>query len=215
VDIPQLWWPELDSLLSGRTSLERLVERYPRPFSRELIKEPNLTFFFDDLRQCFPAACFVFVARDPRDNLRSLLDRMGLPGDLGRFDPRAWTVPATWNHLLDRTAWRLSGDFAVELLAERWNRSADVYLEHKEDLVLVRYEDFVEEKVASISDLAGRIGRAVIRDIADRVDVPYQSAGNGDACWPVFFGEENLGRIEDLCHERMRQFGYEVSPCPS
>lgn len=214
VDIPQLWWPGLAPLLAGRTTIERIVARHPRPFASGLIKEPNLTFFFEDLRRLFPAASFVFVLRDPRDNVRSQLDRMGLPGDLRGLDPVHWSIPATWAHLFDRDAWNLRGDSPIDLLAGRWNRAADVYLDHRDDFALARYEDFDADKVAAIADLAHRVGRAVVRDIADRADVQYQPPGRRSVPWLELFGERNLRRLEDLCLERMERLGYEVSLCP-
>ncbi|RME38856.1 MAG: hypothetical protein D6788_06610, partial [Planctomycetota bacterium] len=72
--------PVLARLLTGRDSLDRFIRRHPYWFSHPIIKEPSLTFFHDDLRRLFPSARFVFIVRDPRDNIRSILNRLRLPG---------------------------------------------------------------------------------------------------------------------------------------
>ena len=58
-----------------------------------------------------------------------------------------------------------------------------------------------------LSDIADRLGLAVRRDIADRVDRQFQMRGDRGTDPAAFFGA-NLGRIESLCAEGMERFGY-------
>ena len=56
--------------------LDALVQRYRLAFSRPVVKEPNLTFLYDELVRRFPQARVGLIIRDPRDNIRSLLERL-------------------------------------------------------------------------------------------------------------------------------------------
>ena len=213
IDIPELW-PRSQGLMHGTLDLAEIVAEFPKPFSRELIKEPNLTFFYPAVHRVFPAALYVFVNRDPRSNIRSFLSRCKLPGDLAELDPEAWDIPHSWRWDFDPLAWRSVHTHYIDLMAERWNRCADVYLEHPGEMLLLRYEDFLADKLGSIEKLAADCGLHDCQDISDKVDVQYQPRGTSRA--PLqFFGAQNLLRIERLCGSRMREFGYELeSPDP-
>lgn len=206
--------PVLRNLLCGAWSLEDFIRKYPFWFSTKIIKEPSLTFFYDDLRACFPNARFVFIIRDPRDNIRSILDRLKIPGNLSRLhDHHLASFPRNkgWRLILDGTLFKTAGETYIDTLARRWSCTAELAFENRENLVLVRYEDFVTRKVETITELAEAVGLTPARSIADRVDIQYQPRGHTDVAWADFFGEKNLQLIESVCLERMRDFGYEPS----
>lgn len=207
IDIPELW-PLSEGLMHGTLELAEIVAQFPKPFSRELIKEPNLTFFYPAVQRVFPEARYVFVNRDPRSNIRSFLSRCKLPGDLAELDADAWEIPASWRWDFDPVAWRSEYTHYIDLMAERWNRSADVYLEQPDEMLMLRYEDFLADKRGTIEQLAADCGLTDLHDISAKVDVQYQPRGTSRT--PLdFFGGENLLRIERLCGSRMREFGYE------
>jgi hypothetical protein len=76
-------------------------------------------------------------------------------------------------------------------------------------MILVRYEDFMKDKVGEIVGLARRLGLEPAYDIADRVDTQFQPRGRLRGIpWLDFFGADNLAQIETICADRMQQFGY-------
>lgn len=81
LDIRDLTADRLADLYDGSVSPSRFVDRYRRAFCREVIKELGLTFAYETLREHFLEATFVLIVRDPRDNIRSVLNRLDLPGD--------------------------------------------------------------------------------------------------------------------------------------
>jgi len=177
--------------------------------SRDIVKEPRLTFLYDELAESFPESKFVFIVRDPRDNLRSILNRLVIPGHLRQLEMRHLEgVDPVWMRVLDGRWLGLEGDNYIEMLAARWNRAAEIYLAHSDRIALVRYEDFLEDKIGEITRLATRLGFEPIHDIADRIDVQYQPRGDREVSWPAFFGPENLARIERTCGDVMERFGY-------
>ena len=183
-------------------------------FARDIIKEPSLTVLYDCTVDHFPDAKFVFIVRDPRDNIRSILNHLGIPGSLARLGEKtASNVSAGWKLVIDGRWLGLDGRNYIEMLAARWNLISDVYLEHQDTMVLVRYEDFVGDKVGEISRLARRLGLPRTYDISDEVDIQFQGRGMRNVGWNSFFGARNLARIEDICSRRMRVLGYGIESC--
>ena len=150
------------------------------------------------------------IARDPRANIRSVLNRLSLPGDAETVEAvRSPDLDSAWYLAFDAEALGLDGDTYIAVAAERWNQAADAYLDHRDEMVLVRYEDFVEDKVEVIAGLAEQLQLPPATDIADSVDRQFQPPGNSQVDWRTFFGERNLSHIETICASRMAHFGYE------
>lgn len=205
---PRLHRPEtLARVHAGETPFEDFVHRFRADFSRDVVKDPHLTFLYPQLARRFPRARFVMVMRDPADNIRSILDRLGLPGDREDLDLTRYRMRPLWRAILDGP-WLDVGGSYVERLAGRWSVAARVYLEHADAIELIRYEDFMEDKVAAIADLAGRLGLEHRGRIEHKVDRRYQPKGRSDVDREAFFGRRNLRLIEETCREEARALGY-------
>ena len=179
-------------------------------FSRDIIKEPNLSLFYDELRARFPEARFAMIIRDARDNIRSILNRVNVPGDLETLGySKDYYIDPGFEIVLG-SHWPCIRPMPhyIEQLAERWNHICDVYLRHSDQMTLIRYEDFNRAKEKTIIDLAESLGLTPVHSIGDKVDRQYQSSGNRSVTPEDFFGTKNLSRIERLCSSRMQQLGY-------
>jgi hypothetical protein len=208
-------WPTYARVAAGEVPFERLVRRNRLDFSRQIVKEPNLSFFYPQLAQRFPQARFAMVVRDPRANVKSVLDRLGLPGDLEAIpERRLRSLRHGWRLMLEPGWLGLEGGSYVDLLAQRWNRCADVYLERPQPMPLLRYEDFRADKLATLEALAADLGLECRNDVSGRLDRQFQPAGNRSVGIEEFFGVDNLKRIETACASRMRQLGYVVFISP-
>jgi len=171
-------------------------------FAAPVLKDPGFLAIYDDLRTVFPSARQIMIVRDPRDNLRSLLNGRGIRGDLER------SPDLPWIHAHGRLArWSDGGDY-IGMMAEDWNTAVDGYLARPDVFILIRYEDFVADKVGAIARLAAELGLPAAQDIDAWTDVQYQPRGDRDISWQEFFGPENLARIERICGDRMARFGY-------
>jgi hypothetical protein len=203
---------------AGPDGVRSLTSRHRLDFSRAVVKEPHLSLLHPGLAAAFPEARFVMIVRDPRDNVRSVLDRLGLPGHRDRLEP-GWDrdVNGLWRLVVDGRWAGIEGETYVESLAARWARIADVYLGAPDRFALVRYEDFVRDKEGAVTDLAVQLGLPLRNDIADAVDAQYQPRGNRSVGWDEFFGPANLARIEAVCGDRLGALGYApaaASPAP-
>lgn len=212
LDLPGMYEPTQTQLHDGSLSFDQFVARNRGDFARDIVKEPCLTFLYPQLRSRFPDSSIVFIIRDPRDNIRSILNRLSIPGDLTSLSENEFeSLTPEWKLIVDGSWMGLSGENYIDLLADRWRRAATVYLKHRASVRLVRFEDFLEDKVGTIAILAADLGLDSVCDISDRVDVQYQPRGNRDVSWSEFFGDENLQRIEETCHPVMKEFGYSPS----
>jgi hypothetical protein len=194
---------------NGSAGFDTVIQRNRLDFSRDIIKEANLTPFYDDIAARFPKSKCVFIIRDPADNLRSQLNRWDIPGnmeDLRSEDVRQ--IKKSWQIIFDGTWLGLTGNGYIEMLAQRWRYLADLYWTHRKNMILIRYEDFIKDKVREICHLADRLNLDLRHDISHKVNIQYQSKGRSDVTPVAFFGEKNLRRIETICHVQMERFGY-------
>lgn len=192
---------------------DQFLRKNRKYLSRAIVKDPNLSFFYDELVEHFPDAKFVFISRDPRDNIRSTLNWMKLPGNLEDLGPPFEHHPykfESWKLMIEGKFPPVGGNTYIERLANRWKLAVDSYLRHRDRIALIRYEDFMKDKAAAITSLAREVGLEPSCDVTKDLDVQYQPRGNREVTWNEFFGAPNLHRIEDLCAPEMEQLGY----CP-
>ena len=204
--------PEIERVKRGEMSLPDFVRRNKLSFSRAIIKEPNLTFVYDQVAGAFPGAKFVLVYRDPRENIRSILNRVHVAGDQEALTQRqVGEMTVGWQRIFAGEPVGRTGSTFVETLAHRWNAAAGVLIDNEGHLFPVRFEDFLSDKAGEIRRLAGALDVPAKNDIAAHVDFPFQPPGDRGVGWLDFFGQKNLERIESVCGEAMSRLGYAPS----
>lgn len=204
--------PTYDKIIKGELTFSEFVQLHKLDFSRDIVKEPNLTLLDRELAEYFPNSEFVFVIRDPRDNIRSILNRLQLPGNLTKLEPKQWeNMSQGWKLIADNRWLGLGGENYIEMLAYRWNFTSDVFLKNQEKMKLIRYEDFLQDKIGEIARLAETLKLKPSKDISDKVDIQFQGRGNRGVKWSEFFGKNNLSRIDEICSEQMRLLNYNLS----
>ena len=193
----------------GDLPFAELVRRNKLDFSRDIVKEPNLSLLYDQVVEYFPDAPVILIVRDPRDNIRALLNWMRLPGSLGSVGDADLAHLTTVQRSVLRSEWLGAAPRNyVESLAHRWNLIADIILRHPARVTLIRYEDFCADKTGAIGRTAAAVGLRASKDIHDQLDRQFQPRGDRSVSWTGFF-EENLDRIMALCGGRMDRLGYE------
>lgn len=204
--------PVIDRVKTGGLTMAEFVSLNKLDFSRPIIKEPSLSAFYHELADCFPRATFVMVIRDPRDNFRSILNRLKIPGNLEILTAdHSGEITRAWELIIDGRWLGLTGDNYIEMLAQRWNYVTDSYLDNSDSIHLVKYEDFLGDKIGTLEGLARNVGLEPKHDVSHRVDVQFQPAGNKGVRWDDFFGPVNLAAIERICGSRMATLGYKTS----
>ena len=192
-------------------NLNDFIKLHRHDFSKQIIKEPFLSFYTEELINSFPNAKFIWIVRNPYQNIRSILNRLNIPGNLQKINFNSFIE-------LEKTpAWKLnlqSGMFGytssnyIEAMAFRWNHAINIYKQNKDKIVLVKYEDFILDKKKYIEDLALTLEFTIQTDISNYVNIQYQPKGNPEIDLKEFFGAENYKTIKRLCMENMQEFGY-------
>lgn len=199
----------VDRIFRGELALAKVARRHPSLFRQAIIKEPDFTFLWRQVIDLYPEARFVYVARDPLNSIRSILKRLDLPGNPSPGPlPRMRNPTRHWELILSGRLPKVTGDDYVDRLARRWQLAVDTYTEHRDQVVLVRYEDFLTDKVAELARLANDLGLAVTRDVSEEVDVSYQHPGDSEVDLLEFFGPQRIERITTLCGRGMQDLGY-------
>ena len=210
IDIPPLWKTDVFKIINGKVDFKHIVKRHRFYFSTDLIKEPNLTFFSDKLIKTFPQAKYLFLIRDPRDNIRSHLNRMKIPGHFDQL-PDDFIASDMGRIVMNAITWGgVETENYICALAHKWNRAVDNYLFNRDQIILVKYEDFLLDKYGFIEKLANQLHVTIKSDIIDKLDLQYQPRGDHSVSWEKFFGAENLMRIEQICGSRMKEFDYNI-----
>lgn len=198
-------------IVEGKATIDQLIDRNRDAFAVPIVKHPNLTLIYPVVRQRFPSSKFVFVVRDPRDNFRSIFDRLGLSGTEAEIGEAEWeALPRPWRLILGegRPGWDRSSH--LDALSDRWTDMVDTYESAADTMILVRYEDFAAAKESTIGDLASQLGLPGSDDIGDSVDRPFQRQGaNRHTHFADFFSADNLSRIEKGCTPHMQRLGYQ------
>jgi hypothetical protein len=205
-------------LPSDATAVAALLQRLRYYFRADLIKENELTLITSPLLSVLPRARPVFVVRHPAHNIRSILDRVGLPGTPRPLDALS-LAPGDegWRPILTGSDLGVEAKDTITALAKRWARTTAIYQRHRERLRLVRYEDFMTDKSGCIQALAEDLGVPARHDIDALVDVSFQPRGaHRDVPVNEFFSSAALARIHEHCADGMSALEYApVSPSVS
>lgn len=197
-------------LLKKELSLDWYVHRYRYLFSKKIIKEPDLIFYIDQLVTLFPRGQFVFLLRDPRDNIRSILNRLKIGGNQPDLTAEQFeNLPnPLWKMIMEGSLFGTRGDSYIATQALRWKRILELYEQHTDNMILLKYESFLEDKIGTIRALAEQLGLSIKADITPYLDRQYQPRGDHSQSWLEFYGRENLDRIESICCDKMELYGY-------
>lgn len=189
------------------------IFKYRADFEKKILKEPSLTFFTEELFQYFPNSDYLFIARNPFDNIRSILNRLNIPGNLSDI------VFSDWEELKNYPTWRLAlnsmwlgepkGNY-IEALAYRWNVASSVYIKHQQKMLLLRYEDFKADKVGSVDSVCEYFNFQIVNDISKLKDHQYQGKGMNQADPIDFFGTDNFEKIRNICATNATELGYQI-----
>lgn len=193
-------------------SVARMIQRMRYYFRRDLVKENELTPATSALLEVLPRVRPVYVVRHPTHNIRSILDRVGLPGHPQPLDEIELS-DGGWQSIVSSRFLGIEAHDHITSLAKRWNYMATIYQRHQDRLHLVRYEDFMADKLKTIHTLADRLGIENCQDIEPLLNISFQPRGAHRSIAPnEFFSEEALSIITQQCSEGMKALNYEPIP---
>lgn len=194
LDTPVLWdtWKEE---MSGER-LGQILNRHPVTFSPEIIKEPTLTFYPDAALQHTTRKRHVLLIRDPAQNIRSHLDRMGIAGN-AQTGPSSGIRPAYVEYF------NSTGLPPALAMAHRWLKAHAHECWFDDAIAVFEYERFVDNPDGHISAATRHLGWTAPHPIDSMMQQQHQPAGaNRNQDLETFFGTEILSGIRELTEEQ-------------
>jgi hypothetical protein len=190
-------------------TVETLLQRTRYYFRHDLVKENALTPATGALLDVLPKARPVYVVRHPVHNIRSILDRLGLPGEPCPFHALDLS-DGGWRPIVENRHFDGQAEDHITSLAQRWSDTTAIYHRHRDRLTLIRYEAFMADKEDCIRRLADRLDVPHKSDIRSLLDVPFQPRGQHRSVSPrSFFSAEALAIINRECAEGMAVLDYD------
>ncbi len=197
---------------SDSNYLETVINRSRHRFASGVFKEPSLTFFWEDLLARFSDAKAIFVVRNPFDNIRSCLDRMGFLVN-GELISTPVEIPYPWTHLVNMRDNPNAPDYETELtldvlihkLALRWQEMAKCALKAwGKGTPFIRYELFLQEPHVLMNQLGleGNIKKAF--------DTFHQKPGANRHVDARFVLKQYEEDILDIVAFESKHLGYEL-----
>lgn len=188
LDTPTLWDPFYSQMLNAELDIITHIKSNPYPFSKTIIKEPVASLFVSELDTYFNMDKYVFIYRNPHDVIRSILNRLHLPGD--RKDIDLNEINENWRvHFKDGTNY-------IKSLTELWIK---VYSQEEaiddQRCIFVKYEDFLKDKIEFIDDLCEKLNLSPKNNITEILDYNFQPRGRSNTNLNEFFGEDNYNYI--------------------
>jgi Sulfotransferase family/Aspartyl/Asparaginyl beta-hydroxylase len=153
-----------DGLAPGSGAKVRLLEKTPK----NALRVPFLL-------EVFPDAQFVFLHREPRANLSSMMQAWRAKGWVTYRQLPGW--PGPWSLLLPPGYERLQGRPLEEIVAFQWRVANETILDDLGDLprerwTSLRYEDFVSDPPSEVRKLLGFVGLAMDARLEEYLSKP-------------------------------------------
>lgn len=188
----------------------KIVEANKGLFYRNIVKDPDFSFFPNLIPEIYPSAQIVFISRNPFDIIRSIFNRLNIDGlnDASTISTSQMKNPTCqWDYIINgEQGCSLS---VVTRLAQRIEKTTAQYIRYKRMMYLVKYEDFNVNKAFFIDKLAVRLGFELKKDITDSLDTQFQPKGQSSLTREDFFSEENIVKIIDNCPLTLSEFNYD------
>lgn len=190
IDTKMLWDPYYSQLKSDHLSLAKHIKKNPFDFSKDIIKEPTASILIDKIDACFKMNQFVFIYRNPHDVIRSILNRLKLPGN--QQDINIEAVHENWRIHFNNGANYI--DSLIDLWISVYAQSN--YIDDKR-CIFVKYENFLKDKEIFIDTLCDKLNFKKVQDTTHLLDYNFQPKGNPEVNLINFFGQHNYDLIEE------------------
>lgn len=191
-----------EDVLEGNIELKSYINRYSYAFSKDLIRFPMSPKEIDLAATFFKLDKYVVTVRNPADNIKSILSRLKLPGDLEKLDLSTLNLHLDWIKMLSKKPNYI--DSLIQCWLESYNQLEFMNSNH---CVLFKYEDFIKNKIGYITEKVEKLGLEAKYPIDHLVDVQYQPKGT-EMSNLDFFGRKNLDKIISSTYILASKLGY-------
>lgn len=201
-DSESVWRPALRSLILERFALQLGDDRYA------VIKEPHGSQAAEMLMSLFPESRLIFLLRDGRDVVDSMLDAVG---------PDGWMMGSLEGY----QAMERSAALRMQAHLWRWRTEAvrTAFESHPEELrMLVRYEDLRQDPATQIEAIANWLhldpgpmvelaGRSTADQVRNKTRATFIRSG-GPGLWREHLSAAEQAELHGILGETLLEMGY-------
>ncbi|SHJ16358.1 Sulfotransferase family protein [Mesonia phycicola] len=201
LDTKYLWGDYYKDIINKKLCFNNHINKFSYPFSKDIIKEPSASLMINQIEKVFKLKKYIFITRHPLDTIRSILNRLNIPGNKKSINIES--IHPDWQIHFS------SGESYVRDLAILYVKvySQENYI-FSDNCVLVKYEDFVEDKLTFIDGLLDEFDFEKKNDITNILDKNFQPKGQVVKDYVSYFGEENYNEIKAITEQVAQKFNY-------
>lgn len=193
--------------LSEYLSKKKTIRNYPKLKLFDAIKVPGFAVITSQFREFFPNTEIIYSVRDPRDFINSAINTWKLRNVQG-LSTISW-CKENWLKIPEKNP--------IDRLSIRWKKYLNSAMACDE-IIFVRYEDFCNNKVGVIKNLASKVGlpfnETRVRELCD-TQLSHASVRNyfpkGDGAWKHGkLKQSHIAQIEKICRNEMIKWKYKL-----
>ena len=189
----------------------RIANKNSKLFFQQVVKDLDYILSFDKVFKLYPSAKFVFIIREPHQIIRSIFNRLSIDGttELSNISTdKLYQPTANWDYIINGEPTSNDNMSIVERLASRIEETTLSYLKNKNNLKLIKYEDFKANKSEYIKKTLKEMDLPCLRDISTVENYQFQPKGDHKVLIEEFFGKKNYDLITQICSTTISRFGY-------
>lgn len=193
-----------DNVLNKGRSLKSYLDENSYMFSKEIIRFPIEPRSLACAKSFFNMDKYIVTVRNPINNIKSILSRLGIGGKLEELDTNNLNFHKDWVYMLTRK------ENYIASLAQCWVDAYDqdlIFDENKS--IIFKYEDFMSDKIGYITKKVIELGYEPKNDIQSLIDIQFQPKGTGKAN-NDFFSKKNLEIVKNMTGNLASKFGYNL-----
>lgn len=203
--IAEVGWAtrHIHDIFNNKLTLRTFLQMYSYEFSYPIIQTPGMTVILHRLKESFPNSRIVYIVRDPRDVICSVISLSNRTdsNDRAIHDPQ---------FILFQNQWLgITTDNPIASLAHRWNYCLNEG-DRTPDVLFLRYEDFCSNKHDFITQLAQLLSLVGKADISGETEKQFRGVGKirGAARWKQMLSPSDVSTVESICKQGMQKHGY-------
>src|SRR5690606_13286481 len=175
--------------------------KYSHAFSKDIIRFPTQQHVLIQAREYFNITKYILVVRNPLDNIKSILSRLKIPGNLKTLNKSKLDIHPLWLRMLTQDE-----NYLVSL-ANCWLQTYSQFDISDEKCVLFRYENFMEDKIKYVTKIVEDLDLTPSYPIDQFINIQYQPKGSHSNNLE-FFGKDNKRKLESILLPIACKYGY-------
>ena len=134
--------------------------------------------------------------------------RCNIPGNEDNVSRDKSSLSPEWKNIVFNEWLGIKYENHIESLAKRWLYFYEIYKKNKDNITLIKYEDFLSDKIGFIENIAREINMPVRKNISGFVDIDFQPSRKTNDVNRFVLSEKNRKIVISVCSKALDELGY-------